>query len=321
MAKMTDSPQWDPIRKAIRLKNFSHRTEEAYLFWIGRFWVHAGKRNLRTLGAVQVSEFLSYLAVERKVSAATQNQALYALLFVYQKVLDIPLGQIEGVVRAKMGTKLPVVLTRTEARALLSGLTGAQKLMASLLYGAGLRLSECLLLRTRDLDFDQSQIVVRSGKGNKDRVTILPRSLVPSLRRNLAKVRIIHQEDLAEGYGRAPVPDVIKSVDPSADKTWQWQYVFPSSRISVNKKTGRKFRRHASAEGLQRAIRRASRKVGITKLVTCHSLRHSFASHLLESGTDIRTIQELLGHRDVSTTMIYTHPLLDRGKRARSPLD
>ncbi len=311
----------DQVRVAIRVRHYSLRTEETYVHWIKRFTLFHGKRHPRDLGKEEISQFLSALAVDRHVSASTQNQALNALLFLYRYVLAQEVGWLDDVVRAKQPQRLPVVLTRQEVRALLGALEGVHWLMGHLLYGAGLRLMECLRLRVKDVDFSANHIVVRQGKGNKDRITMLPLAVKASLVAHLARVQELHQHDLAHGCGRVYLPDALHRKYPNAPKHWGWQWVFPATQISVDPRSGEHQRHHLHEVVLQRAVRAAARQAGIIKPVGCHTLRHSFATHLLEDGYDIRTIQELLGHKDVSTTMIYTHVLNRGGKGVTSPSD
>lgn len=311
----------DQVRDAIRVKHYSMRTEEAYVHWIKRFIFFHEKRHPLHMGEPEVSKFLSYLAVEGKVSASTQNQALSALLFLYQEVLKQELGWINNVKRAKKPSHVPVVFTKEEAKAVLLRLEGTKWLMASLLYGAGLRLMECLGLRVKDIDFSYNQIVVRDGKGGKDRLTMLPESLKAPLKKHLEKVRILHEQDLKEGFGKVYLPFALAKKYPNAEREFAWQYVFPSSNRSLDPRSGIERRHHIYETVLQKAIKAAVRAAGINKPASCHTFRHSFATHLLEDGYDIRTVQELLGHKDVSTTMIYTHVLNKGGKGVRSPLD
>jgi integron integrase len=273
------------------------------------------------MGEAEIGQFLSALAVDRHVSASTQNQALCALLFLYRQVLDLNLGWLDNVVRAKQSHRLPVVLTRSEVRTLLGVLDGVNWLMANLLYGAGLRLLECLRLRVKEIDFGMNQVIVREGKGNKDRLTLLPTSVKEPLAAHLQRVRELHQRDLSQGFGRVYLPDALHRKYPNADRAWGWQWVFPASQISVDPRSGERRWHHMHESVLQKAVSAAARQVGILKPVGCHTLRHSFATHLLEDGYDIRTIQELLGHRDVSTTMIYTHVLNRGGRGVCSPAD
>jgi integron integrase len=311
----------DEVRRVLRFKHYSLRTEEAYVDWIRRFIVFHGKRHPREMGVGEVRAFLTHLATERKVSASTQNQALSAMLFLYEHVLEVELGWIEGVERAKKPLRLPVVLTPEEARALLASMPEAYRLMAELLYGSGLRLMECLRLRVKDLDFGSLQITVRDGKGQKDRITMLPVSLAPALRVHLERVRGLHEKDLADGFGRVLLPDALERKYPRAPQEWGWQWVFPAERLSIDSRSEVKRRHHVHEKNLQNAVKSAVRATGIAKPASPHSFRHSFATHLLEAGYDIRTVQELLGHKEVSTTMIYTHVLNRPGLAVRSPLD
>jgi integron integrase len=311
----------DQVRGQIRTLHYSLRTEEAYLKWIREFILFHGKRHPNQMGASEISRFLSHLATKRNVSASTQNQALSALLFLYRQVLDQPIEWVDNIERAKKPQRLPVVFRREEVKAVLNHLRGEMWLMAALLYGSGLRLMECLRLRVKDVDFVQSQLIVREGKGHKDRVTMLPASLVEPLTRQLERVKALHETDLREGYGSVYLPYALARKYPNAEKEWCWQYVFPASKRSVDPRTGRMQRHHIAETALQKAVRGAIIKAGINKPGSCHTLRHSFATHLLEDGYDIRTIQELLGHADVQTTMIYTHALSKGGKAVKSPLD
>jgi integron integrase len=311
----------DQVRDCLRVKHYSYRTEQAYVDWIKRFIIFHGKRHPLQMGAREVSEFLTHLAVERTVAASTQNQALAALLFLYGDVLKQPLHRLNEVARAKRPEKLPVVLSRDEVHTLLNQLTGTHWLVASLLYGSGLRLLEALRLRVKDLDFHYRQIVVRDGKGAKDRITMLPLTLIQPLRNQLRKSREVHQADLREGFGAVHLPYALAKKYPNTERDWRWQFVFPAPRRSIDPRTGSPRRHHLSDDNMQKAVRAAVERTGIIKPASCHSLRHSFATHLLEAGYDIRTIQELLGHKDVSTTMIYTHVLNRGGKAVRSPLE
>ena len=320
--KPKEPPLLEQVRAVIRFKHYSLRTEQSYLDWIKRFILFHGKQHPRTLGAPEVRAFLTHLAVEGKVAASTQNQAQSALLFLYRQVLRLDLPFLHDVERAKRPRKLPVVLTRQEARALLDALTNPTfSLMGRLLYGSGLRLMECVRLRVKDVDFAYRQLTVRDGKGQKDRVTLLPQRLQASLRLHLAKVKALHDEDLAQGGGSVYLPFALERKYPNAPRAWEWQYVFPAARLSVDPLSGAKRRHHAEEKSLQNAVKVAVRAAGITKPASCHSLRHSFATHLLESGYDIRTIQELLGHKDVETTMIYTHVLNRPGLAIKRPAD
>jgi integron integrase len=311
----------DQVRAAIRLRHYSLRTEDTYLHWIKRFIAFHPNRHPAVMGEEEIGQFLSMLAVEQHVSASTQNQALNALLFLYRHVLDRSLRGLDNVVRAKQPQRLPVVLRKHEVKAVLDALDGVHWLMGHLLYGAGLRLMECLRLRVKDVDFSANHIVVRAGKGNKDRITMLPLTVKAPLATHLARVRELHQADLARGFGSVYLPDALHRKYPNAPTAWGWQWVFPATQISVDPRSGEKRRHHLHEVVLQRAVREAARQAGIIKPVACHTLRHSFATPLLEDGYDIRTIQELLGHKDVSTTMIYTHVLNRGGQGVTSPSD
>ena len=311
----------DQVRQAIRTRHYSPRTEKAYVRWIVRFIVFHAKRHPNEMGSREIQSFLSALATRSKVSASTQNQALCALLFLYKEVLGRKLEWLNGIVRAKRPVRLPVVLSRDEADAVLQHLHGTTWLMASLLYGSGLRLLECCRLMVKDVDFRRNEITVREGKGRKDRVTMLPGKLRDPLSAHLERVRMQHQVDLRKGFGSVELPDTLKAKYPRAPWEWCWQWVFPVSRFYVARDTGERRRHHLHESVLQRAIKDAVRASGIPKPASAHSLRHSFATALLENGYDIRTIQELLGHRDVSTTMMYTHVLNRGGRGVRSPLD
>lgn len=311
----------DQVREVIRLRHYSIRTEQAYVQWIRRFIVFHGKKHPRDMGSAEVTAFLSDLAVRRNVSASTQTQALNAILFLYRDVLKVPLPWLTEIEKAKRPQRLPVVFTRQEVKALLARLDGTPWLMASLIYGGGLRLMECLRLRIKDVDFQYGQLVIRDAKGQKDRVTILAHSLIEPLRTHLAKVRQLHENDIAAGFGRVYLPNALEHKYPNANLEWGWQYLFPSSRRSLDPRTGVERRHHAPEDALQRAIKQAIRDAGIVKPGSVYTLRHSFATHLLESGYDIRTVQELLGHADVKTTMIYTHVLNRGGRGVVSPLD
>ena len=310
----------DRVRHACRVRHYSIRTEDAYHDWCERFIRFHGIRHPDTMGEPEVNAFLTHLAVDRNVAASTQNQALCALLFLYEHVLGRPLDQLQ-VVRANRPKRLPVVLTREEVRRLLANLEEPYRLMGQLMYGSGLRLLECLRLRVKDLDFDRGEITVREGKGNKDRVTMLPETLYAALRAQLDAVRLQHQKDLRAGFGRVYLPHALARKLPAAAAEFGWQYVFPSAKLSVDPRSGEKRRHHAHESAISKAITDAVRAAGLDKRATSHSLRHSFATHLLESGYDIRTVQELLGHEDVATTMIYTHVLNRGGRGVKSPLD
>lgn len=311
----------DQVRDLIRLKHYSLHTEEAYTDWIKRFILFHGKRHPQEMGSPEIEAFLTHLAVQQRVAAATQNQALCALLFLYREVLRQEVDAAIEAVRAKKPRRLPVVLTRDETNRVIRQLWGPHQLMAQLLYGSGLRLMECVRLRVKDLDFGQHQIIVRDGKGQKDRVTMLPASLIKPLQAHLVRVKALHHDDLAEGYGAVYLPFALERKYPNANREWAWQYVFPARERSADPRSGQIRRHHTDPTGLQKAVKRAVTKAGLTKPASCHTFRHSFATHLLEAGYDIRTIQELLGHKSVETTMIYTHVINRGGLGVRSPLD
>ncbi len=309
------------LRDEVRKRHYSDRTEEAYADWVNRYLQFHGARDPREMGKVEVERFLSHLAVARDIASSTQNQALSALLFLYRDVLGISLDWLDGVVRAKRPKILPVVLTREEIASVLRLLSGESLIASMLMYGAGLRLLECLTLRIKDIDFGYHQITVRRGKGGKDRVTVLPGAAEHRLELYLNDVRVLYEKDLKEGEGYVRLPKALGHKYPDADRSWGWQWVFPAHRRYVDSKTGRKYRHHLDETVLQRSVKEAVSLAGIKKHATCHTFRHSFATHLLEDGYDIRTIQELLGHRDVSTTMISTHVLNRGGRCIRSPID
>ncbi|MBI4983948.1 MAG: integron integrase [Rhodocyclales bacterium] len=311
----------DQVRGKIRLKHYSLRTEQAYLDWIKRFILHFGKRHPRDMGGAEVEAFLTHLAVAGQVAAATQNQAKSALLFLYREVLEIELPWLDRVEAAKAPKRLPVVLTRAEVAALLLRMEGTPWLIANLLYGAGLRIMEALRLRVKDVDFARREILVRDGKGFKDRVTMLPATVIEPLQAHLRRVRALHGDDLAAGRGSVYLPYALERKYPGAATEWAWQYVFPSAQLTVDPRSGARRRHHMQDQSVQRALKRALRDAGLTKPATPHTLRHSFATHLLDSGYDIRTVQELLGHVDLKTTMIYTHVLNRGGRGVVSPLD
>jgi integron integrase len=311
----------DQVRHIIRLKHYSIRTEQAYIHWIKQFILFHNKRHPADMAEPEVSDFLSSLAVKKDVASSTQSQALSAILFLYRDVLRRPLDRLDHIQRAKRPSRLPVVFTRDEVTAVLAQLDGSLHLMASLLYGAGLRLMECVRLRVKDIDFGLNQITVRDGKGGRDRVTVLPSSLIPSLERHLERVKALHESDLREGFGQVYLPHALAQKYRNASREWGWQCVFPAAKRSLDPRSGAVRRHHIDEQVLQRAVNLAIRKAGIAKPASCHTFRHSFATHLLEDGYDIRTVQELLGHKDVRTTMIYTHVLNRGGKAVVSPID
>ncbi|MFI3194274.1 MAG: integron integrase [Methylococcaceae bacterium] len=311
----------DQVRAKIRFKHYSIRTEQAYTDWIKRFILHFGKKHPREMGAAEIEQFLTHLAVQGQVAASTQNQARCALLFLYREVLAIELPWLDNVEQAKAPKRLPVVLNRDEIQAILSRLTGTHWLVASLLYGTGMRIMECLRLRVHAIDFKRNEILIRDGKGFKDRVTMLPVSLSTALQEHLIKVKELHASDLAQDFGAVYMPNALDRKYPNAAKEWGWQYVFPAAKLSTDPRTNAVRRHHLQEQAVQRAVKQAVRDAGLIKPATPHTFRHSFATHLLEGGYDIRTVQELLGHSDVSTTMIYTHVLNKGGKGVLSPLD
>jgi integron integrase len=299
------------MREILRVKHYSLRTEQAYVSWAKRYILFHDKRHPQDMGSQEIAAFLTHLAVHRNVAASTQNQALCALLFLYNEVLLIDVGPVDAI-RAKKPKRLPAVLTKDEVERVIAAVTSPNRLVVRLLYGSGLRLIECLRLRVKDVDFAYRQIVVRDGKGQKDRVTVLSGKLVDPLKTHLQRVALIHQHDLDRGCGAVYLPYALEIKYPNAAKEWCWQYVFPAKDLSCDPRSGVTRRHHLGESGPQRAVRSAARLAGITKSVSCHTFRHSFATHLLEDGYDIRTVQELLGHKDVKTTMIYTH-VLNRG--------
>ncbi len=311
----------DQVRDLIRLKHYSIRTENAYVNWITRYILFHKKRHPKDMGAPEIQDFLTHLAVQKNVAASTQNQALSAILFLYREVLQKELDDSINAVRAHRPQRLPTVLTKDETQRVLRSMSGTHQLAARLLYGSGLRLMEGIRLRVKDLDFAQRQIVVREGKGMKDRVTVLPDSLVEPLQDHLVGVKRLHIEDLKKGCGAVYLPFALERKYPNANREWGWQYVFPASKLSADPRGKIIRRHHADESGLQKAVKEAARRAGIDKLVGCHTFRHSFATHLLMDGYDIRTVQELLGHKDVKTTMIYTHVLNRGGLAVKSPLD
>lgn len=311
----------DIMRDELQARHYSSRTQKAYLLWARRFITFHRMRHPAEMGENEINRYVTHLAVHGGVSASTQTQALSAVLFLYRYVLGYDVGEMHGLVRARRSEHVPVVMTRAEVRAVLSELEGQQWLMASLMYGCGMRLSECLRLRVQDIDFDAREILIRSGKGAKDRVTMLPDALQGPLRAQLRRAREVHQRDRAAGWGRVMLPGALDRKYASAAAEWKWQWVFPQERRWCNAKTGEQGRHHVHATVMQRAMKVAAARAGVEKNVGCHTLRHSFATHLLEGGYDIRTIQELLGHKDVRTTMVYTHVLNRGGRGVRSPLD
>jgi integron integrase len=311
----------DQVSDVARFKHLSLRTEDAYRNWIKRFILFHGKRHPRELNADAVRTFLTHLAVNERVAASTQNQAFNALLFLYKQVLQIDLPSIEGVERAHHARRLPVVFTKGESNAVIAQMNGARRLIAGLLYGSGLRIMEAVRLRVKDIDFGREEITVRDGKGERNRVTMLPRALKHRLKLQVDAVQRVHKEDLERGHGEVYLPYALERKYPNAAKEFVWQYVFPAEKLSVDPRTGIVRRHHVNEQNVQRAVKIALRKAGIRKNGSCHSFRHSFATHLLEDGYDIRTVQELLGHKDVRTTMVYTHVLNKGGRGVRSPLD
>jgi integron integrase len=310
----------DQVRDVLRIKHYSYRTEETYVQWIRRFILFHNKRHPAEMGTPEVSQFLTHLAVSEQVAAATQNQAFSAIIFLYRYVLQQELVGVDAM-RAKPSRYLPTVLTPDEVQAMIQALHGVYKLVVQLLYGSGLRLSEGLSLRVKDVDFAQSQLVIRDAKGNQSRVTMLPQRIIEPLQTHLQSVRQLHHQDLDQGYGSVYLPFALERKYPHADRQWIWQYVFPSERISKDPRSGITRRHHLHETAIQSAVRNAARITRLEKRITCHTFRHSFATHLLQNGYDIRTVQELLGHKDVKTTMIYTHVLNRGGRGVRSPLD
>lgn len=311
----------DLVRETLRTRHYSRRTEKSYCRWIVRYIVFHGMRHPAELGEAELNAFLSHLAVNQGVSASTQNQALSALLFLYKFVLNRPVASLGEVARAKKSKRLPVVLTPEEVHRVLERLESQNRLIAAILYGTGVRLIECLRLRVQDIDFGRHEITVRNGKGAEDRVTMLPERIHKPLRAHLERVKTVHQRDLAQGWGRVEMPGALIRKYPNAASEWRWQWVFPQQRRWRNPESGEQGRHHIHPSIVQKAVSEAVRHAGIAKRATCHTFRHSFATHLLENGYDIRTVQELLGHRDVRTTMIYTHVLNRGGRGVRSPLD
>jgi len=313
-------PFLERVRAAIKCRHYSIRTEQAYVAWVKRFILFHGKRHPQEMGETEVAEFLTFLANEKNVAANTQNQALCALVFTYKVVLKRPLEDIQGAARAKRPSRLPVVFTQDEVRRVINQLDGVYWLLGCILYGSGLRLLECLRLRVLDLDFDRCAIIVRSGKGGKDRVVTLAEELILPLQQHLESVRMIHNRDLDLGYGRVYLPHALARKYPNAEQEWRWQYVFPAARRGDDSRTGITRRHHIHETSLQRAVKNAVRSANVDKHASCHTFRHSFATHLLERGMDIRTIQEQLGHADIRTTQIYTHLIERGGSAVLSPL-
>ena len=311
----------EQVRRGLRVRHYSKRTEIAYCAWVRRFVVFHGRRHPSLLGENEISAFLNHLATDGRVSASTQNQALHSLLFLYRHILGRDMGLVPGLTPAKRGRRLPVVLSTGEVRSILSRMHGVTRLCASLMYGSGLRLSECTQLRVKDVDFERGEIMVRVGKGDKDRRVPLPKLVSPALRIQLERVRKQFERDLRSGVMGAALPEALGRKLQSADRDWSWQYVFPATRIYVERETSKRRRHHIHESAVQRAVAEAVNASGIAKRATCHSFRHSFATHLLESGSDIRTIQELLGHSSLQTTMIYTHVLNRGGLGVQSPAD
>jgi integron integrase len=310
------------IRGVMRTRQYSLQTEKTYNYWIKKYIFFHDVRHPKEMGAAEIAAFLTHLAVEENIAATTQNQAMFALLFLYKDVLGAKIESLGGkFTSAKQTTRVPVVLTREEAAAVLSNLRGVHWIMGNLLYGAGLRLKECLRLRVKDLDFGHRQIVVRDGKGGKDRFTILPDKLVEPLRKHLETIKIVHENDLKAGLGAVLLPFAFDGKHSTAAREWKWQYVFPSGKLSPDPRTGKTGRHHLSESGLQKAVKIGLQKASIEKHASCHTLRHSFATHLLQNGADIRTIQDLLGHRELTTTMIYTHVLQNNRLGVKSPVD
>lgn len=311
----------EQVSDALRVKHYSYQTEKSYLLWIRRFILFHNKRHPKEMGGEEINAFLTHLAVEGKVAASTQNQALSALLFLYREVLHLELDLDLDAVRAKRSRYLPTVLTPEEVKAIIVHLSGIHRLVVQVLYGSGLRLAEAQQLRVKDVDFNQRQLVIRNSKGMESRLTMLPETLVEPLQEHLLWAKRQHQQDLEQGYGSVYLPFALERKYPNAEREWSWHYVFPAERLSQDPRTGITRRHHLHESGLQRAIKQAVQKTGIPKRVSCHTFRHSFATHLLQNGYDIRTVQELLGHKDVKTTMIYTHVLNKGGRGVRSPLD
>lgn len=321
---MTQQPSiklLDLVRQRIRLKGYSIRTEKSYTQWIRRFIIFHNKRHPKLMGKREIEAFLSHLVINRNVSPSTQNQAFNALIFLYKQVLEQDLPDEISAIRSKRPVRIPTVMTRDETRKVISALRGTHKLMAEVMYGCGLRVIECVRLRVKDVDFGMNQIVVRDGKGKKDRITILPQKIKEAMQKHLIQVQRLHQKDLREGFGKVFLPYALAVKYPNAATSWGWQYVFPAKSFSTDPRSGVVRRHHAHQSSIRKAIKRAAELSGIVKPVTCHTFRHSFATDLLAAGYDIRTVQDLLGHKDVSTTMVYTHVLNRGGRGVVSPLD
>ena len=311
----------EKVREVLRLQHKSYRTEQSYIYWIRKFLQFHNMRHPREMGAAEIREFLSHLAVQKNVAASTQKQALNAIMFMYIQVYERNIGDIGKFIRPKKPEKVPTVFSREEAKKVISHLEGRHWLIVNILYGSGLRLIECLRLRIKDIDFAYNQIVVRAGKGEKDRCTMLPQKLKEPLTFHLTNVKQLHKQFLKKGYGTVELPYALAKKYPNAEKEWKWQYVFPADRVSKDPRSGAVRRHHLHESSVQKAVKTAIRKAGIQKHASCHTFRHSFATHLLEAGYDIRTVQELLGHKNLETTMIYTHVLNKGGKGVKSPLD
>ncbi len=311
----------DRVRSVIRIRHYSRRTEEAYTYWIRQFILFHDKRHPLEMGKTEVEAYLSWLAEKRNVAASTQNQAFNAILFLYRDVLEIDIGRLDGVTRAKKPKHLPVVLTREEVNSILNSMRGTTRLVSCLLYGAGLRLMDGLRLRVQDIDFAANELLIRDGKGGRDRRTMLPQSLVPQMQSHLEQVHQLHINDLAQGFGSTWLPNALARKYPNANRDWRWQYVFPAAKRCFDVEQNEWRRHHLHESVVQKAVKQAVRKAGIMRKVGPHTLRHCFATHVLEDGYDIRTVQELLGHKDVNTTMIYTHVLNKGGRGVKSPLD
>lgn len=311
----------DKVRYRIRVKGYSIRTEKSYTSWIKRYIYFHGERHPQEMGKPEIESFLSHLAVNANVAASTQNQAFNALLFLYKQVLNMELPDDINAIRSKKPVRLPTVLSKEDVLSVLQAMTGTHQLMAKILYGSGLRSIECIRLRVKDIQFNMNQIIVRDGKGKKDRVTMLPDDIKSDIIKHLKYVKHLHEDDLSKGLGQVYLPYALERKYPNANKEWGWQYVFPATTPSIDPRSGIKRRHHIHESAMSRAVKKASKLARISQPVTCHTLRHSFATHLLEDGYDIRTIQELLGHKDVSTTMIYTHVLNRGGRAVLSPLD